>query len=112
MYILTKLYSFVTRRVFQPMLELLAIMASQSICPNCGSSRIGPSPSGFHLVCSDCQRIMIQERVRKPRGRKPRSKFVRPESSSIPEARKGEVSVSHCSSGRTRGKFGPWRAYV
>jgi hypothetical protein len=39
------------------------------LCPYCGSALV-KSPSGQHLVCSGCKRIVLQERNKKPRGRK------------------------------------------
>jgi ribosomal protein S27E len=31
-------------------------------CPHCGSTRITTSPSGEHLLCLGCQRILVQPR--------------------------------------------------
>jgi transcription initiation factor TFIIIB Brf1 subunit/transcription initiation factor TFIIB len=59
-------------------------MGSQ-ICPHCESSRVGKSPSGQHLVCLDCQRIIVQDRVKKPRGRRVHGKPRRPAPEPRPE---------------------------
>ena len=53
------------------------------LCPNCGSARVNKSPSGLHLICLDCQRVIVQDRIKKPRGRKTKGRPPR----SLPEPR-------------------------
>jgi hypothetical protein len=43
-------------------------------CPYCGSSPLLQSPSGQHLLCVKCNRVLMQPRIKKPRGRRAREK--------------------------------------
>lgn len=43
-------------------------------CPYCGATEVMRSPSGHHLLCASCNRILVQPRIRKPRGRRAREK--------------------------------------
>lgn len=54
------------------------IMPSPQSCPSCGASQMVSSPSGCHHICANCQRIQIQVRVVKPRGRKSAKKVPQP----------------------------------
>ena len=52
------------------------------LCPRCGSSRVNKSPSGQHLMCLDCQRVIVQVRVKEAAW----SEDARQTSSSTPRA--------------------------
>jgi hypothetical protein len=43
-------------------------------CPYCGASPLLQSPSGHHLMCVGCNRVLMQPRIKKPRGRRARVK--------------------------------------
>ena len=43
------------------MVEWVPLMKTRK-CPHCGSTRITTSPSGEHLLCLGCQRILVQPR--------------------------------------------------
>lgn len=55
-------------------------------CPHCGSSHTTRSPSGRHLLCLDCHRILVQPRTKKPRGRRLGTGPSGPETSFFPES--------------------------
>ncbi|HET7840511.1 MAG TPA: hypothetical protein VFM21_02840 [Terriglobia bacterium] len=43
-------------------------------CPYCGTSPLLQSPSGHHLLCVKCNRVLMQPRIKKPRGRRANAK--------------------------------------
>jgi hypothetical protein len=44
-------------------------------CPYCGTSPLLQSPSGHHLMCVGCNRVLMQPRIKKPRGKRARAKI-------------------------------------
>ncbi len=45
-------------------------------CPYCGSSPLLQSPSGQHLLCVKCNRVLMQPRIKKPRGKRAKNQNV------------------------------------
>jgi len=43
-------------------------------CPFCGSTRTTRSPSGEHLLCLGCQRILVVPRTKGPRDHEQETK--------------------------------------
>jgi hypothetical protein len=47
-------------------------------CPFCGAAPLLQSPSGRHLMCVSCNRVLMQPRIKKPRGRRARARLQDP----------------------------------
>ena len=64
-------------------------------CPYCAGSRTAASPSGHNMICLDCQRIIVEEHVIKPRTRRARTpEPVSPPTTTEPQSEEEPSTVS------------------